>query len=393
MNKAFFLCASLVFFSFVQADPLLVVILMVKNEETVIQKTLEPYVQAGIRSYVIYDTGSIDSTVARARDFFTQHSITQGYIKEEPFIDFAASRNKALEYAQKLFPRATFFLMPDAEWYMSNCAGLIRFCRDHKRDTALVYLIRILNNDLDFYTARLIRAGNDIQFTYPIHELIDERVVRGKVPGDIFFNLQVSSKGLQKTKDRWQKDLTLLLEEQDKNPKNVRILLYLGQTYTCLGEYKKAYECYKKRLEYKGLKREDLYVTYYRMGMVAEKLMKTDSVFTWSCALENYLKAYAHSPERAEPLVRIADYYGRTGDINNCYFYARQASLLSYPVKDILVVEPSLYSYARHDILAQAAFSMGDYSVGWEALKKARSARPDREHLKKLEGKYKERMN
>jgi len=32
-------------------DPLLVVVLMVKNEETVMRATLQPYVDAGINSY------------------------------------------------------------------------------------------------------------------------------------------------------------------------------------------------------------------------------------------------------------------------------------------------------------------------------------------------------
>src|SRR5579871_6668212 len=70
-------------------DPLLVVVLMVKNEETVMRATLQPFIDAGIQSYLIFDTGSTDNTVQVTRDLFDEYEITQGYILQEPFIDFA----------------------------------------------------------------------------------------------------------------------------------------------------------------------------------------------------------------------------------------------------------------------------------------------------------------
>jgi len=51
-------------------DPLLVVVLMVKNEEDVINATIEPFIKAGIDSYFIFDTGSTDKTVETVKKFF-----------------------------------------------------------------------------------------------------------------------------------------------------------------------------------------------------------------------------------------------------------------------------------------------------------------------------------
>ena len=53
----------------VHFDPLIVIVLMVKDEghiereEPVIIETLKPYVDAGIDAYFIFDTGSTDNTI------------------------------------------------------------------------------------------------------------------------------------------------------------------------------------------------------------------------------------------------------------------------------------------------------------------------------------------
>src|SRR5579863_731223 len=101
-------------------DQILVVVLMVKNEETVMRATLQPFIDGGIDSFFIFDTGSTDNTITVTQEFFRKNNITKGYIEEEPFIDFATSRNHALERAEKKFPNAGFMLMLDAEWYLTG---------------------------------------------------------------------------------------------------------------------------------------------------------------------------------------------------------------------------------------------------------------------------------
>src|SRR5262245_29513686 len=108
-------------------DPLLVTVIMVKNEAGSLEATLQPMVDGGIQHFVVFDTGSTDGTQDIARAFFEKNNIpaAQAHIVEEPFIDFSTSRNHALEATEQLFPEATFMLMPDAEWYMHNTAELL----------------------------------------------------------------------------------------------------------------------------------------------------------------------------------------------------------------------------------------------------------------------------
>src|SRR5438132_5379314 len=67
-------------------NSILVVVLMVKNEETVMRATLQPFIDGGISSFFIFDTGSTDNTIGVTESFFVAHGITQGYIAQEPFI-------------------------------------------------------------------------------------------------------------------------------------------------------------------------------------------------------------------------------------------------------------------------------------------------------------------
>src|SRR5262245_48573867 len=87
-------------------------VLMVKDEESMICKTVEPYVQEGISSFFIFDTGSTDKTIEVVQDYFQKHNVTNAHIFQEPFVDFSTSRNRALDVADQTFPDTPFLLMP-----------------------------------------------------------------------------------------------------------------------------------------------------------------------------------------------------------------------------------------------------------------------------------------
>src|SRR5579871_5674089 len=74
--SVFFLIHTACAIEHMQYNPILVVVLMVKNEETVMRATLQPFVDAGIHSYLIFDTGSTDNTVAVTQEMFDEHRVT-----------------------------------------------------------------------------------------------------------------------------------------------------------------------------------------------------------------------------------------------------------------------------------------------------------------------------
>ena len=96
-------------------DPLLVVVIMVKDETEVIRPTLEMYCKADPEgkkiAYVVYDTGldPWSSTMQKAKELFTDYHISNYYIIQEPFVDFATSRNKALDIVEQKFPECCIY--------------------------------------------------------------------------------------------------------------------------------------------------------------------------------------------------------------------------------------------------------------------------------------------
>lgn len=350
---------------------LLTIVLMVKNEEAVMANTLEPFVKAGLHSFLIFDTGSTDNTIAVTTEFFNKHHVQRYVIKQEPFIDFATSRNRALDLAEENFPESIFFLMPDAEWYTHNVSGLIDFCIAEREGNIPSYLMRIASPYIDFAVPRLIRARSHARFIGVVHEIIPTRVVK-KLPNDIYFELGMSQYGCEKSRKRWERDLILLLKEHEKHPHNARTTFYLAQTYESLGDAYNAHRYYKLRSEQQGWPEED-YETCYRLGYITEYLSFTDSQYTWSMAYEYYCTAHKFSPHRAEPLVRIADHYWSAGSANIplCYLFARRACELPYPEDDCLFINPYFYHFKRYELLSNAAFGMQDFENGEAATRKA----------------------
>ncbi len=349
--------------TFNQSDPLLVVVIMVKNEEAVIKQTLEMYCKSDTKhqiGYMVYDTGDEpwSLTMARAKELFDEYGITNYYILQEPFIDFSTSRNKALRLAEQKFPQAGFLLMPDAEWYLNDVQLLLNFCQEHLYETEFAaYLTQIFTADYDFYVPRLIRARSDAFFEGVVHECVqtDNRTTVG--PQRVHFTYPEKPKGMEASKKRWLRDRDLLMREHLKNPADSRTLFYLAQTFDCLGDFEKADYYYTKRTGLRGFVEED-YMAHYRLGYLTERLLiaqKTD--IAWTTILKHYLDAFLMRPNRAEPLVRVAAYYINHNIYDLAFMYAYLACQIPYPT-DILFIEKDLYTL-RYEIFAKAALHVG----------------------------------
>lgn len=359
-----------------ESVPLLAVVLMVKDEENVIQETLKPFVEGGVKHFFIYDTGSTDNTMAEAQTYFAQHGITQAFIEQEPMIDFSTSRNRALDLAEKRFPEAVFMIMPDAEWYMQNVKGLLDFCKQEALNPfchlpnhpCSCYHIRIMNKDSDFGTLRLLRTSKRPRFVGAVHELLTGPISLVKVPNDVYFEWRPVKAGIEKTHKRWQRDLEMLLKEYQENPFNDRTTFYLAQTYDCLEDWENAYKYYKLRMELNAISWvEENFMTLYRIAQVIEKLSTVNSSYTWPMALDYYLQAFSMRPQRAEPLIRIAAYYLSKNDMNLSCMFAHKAVQIAYPEGDALFIDKALYEFDRYDILGICCYYTGECERGKKA--------------------------
>lgn len=373
-------------------DPVVAVVIMVKNEEHVMRTTLEPLVQGGIDALVVFDTGSTDNTVQVTQELFDEWGIVHGYIGQEEFVDFATSRNAALDFAHTVMPNLGFVLMIDAEWFLHNPEELLAFChqkiqQEHDTDT---YALRVKNNSIFYYSPRLMRAHKGVHYQGPVHEYVVGKK-QGTVPEHIYFERRTTAVGAEKSRKRWERDKEILLREHTKNPEDPRTVFYLGQTYDCLGELEQAYYWYGVRADMPGWQEEN-FMAAYRQAQVAE-YMSDKNLCAWSHAQELYLKAFEMRPTRAEPLIRIAQYYLKKGRHQLAYIFTLRALKIAYPA-DTLFVDKNLYEFDIHDIMGQIGWYVGEYQEGQKEVLKALQARPGTQHLlknlelyhKKLEG-------
>ncbi len=346
--------------------PLLVVISMVKNEQPVMEKTLKPFFDAGLQHYLILDTGSTDGTVQTVCDLFKKYKITHGYIEEKPFVDFATSRNHALDCAEKLFPGAVFFLMIDAEWYVHNVAGLIQFCEQRKDDDVVTFSIKRMYPLLKSYDYInwLFKARKAVRYYGVVHEFIKVSGKNIKVPEDIYIESYLSGGGNKRSDCRWNRDLDMLLKQYKKNPNDIHTIFYLGQTHTVLKNYKKALFWYKKRCnayEYS----EANYTAHYRVGIIYQQL---DDYFK---ALSFLFKAYSLRPQRIEPLISIILYYLLIHDYHSAFILGMFVANQPIPSTETCYLMPEAYYFTRYYLLANAAQHVGEYEIAQKAILKA----------------------
>lgn len=365
-----------------EQNDLLAVIIMVRNEANNIESTLEPFVKQGITKFLVLDTGSTDRTVEVAKSFFEKHKLTDTVIKQEPFVNFAVSRNRTIELAEQAFPNTTFFVFLDAEWYAQNIDQMIAFCKKWEHDTLPAYLVRLSTSVHDFFVPRILRRSAHTRFKGAVHESLDIES-SAKLPDSVYFVVSPSREGQAKTEERYQRDLKLLLDEHKKNPTDARTLFYLAQTYSCLNDYPNAYTYYKLCSQCDSDK-EQKFQALLRLGVLTQELQKQDKqnpAYTWQQALSYFMQAFSLMPHRAEPLTLIAQYYNDTNNMPLCFIFARHAAELPTPKNDIGLVLYHLYNFDRYYLLARSAFAHGYYALSANAARLALMSQPDNKIL------------
>lgn len=377
-------------------EKLLVLVIMVKDEATVIEKTLQPFVEAGVRDIMLLDTGSTDDTINVTKKFFESNHVN-GVIEQEPFVDFSTSRNRAMEYAEKHFPDAVFFFMLDANWDTKNVSKLIEFCEEYKNHSDLAYAVRVYcGPTCEFRSTRLFRANAKIRYTGSVHESPDQPPSVIPIYDDVVCLVSDDYLHRRKSKQRFERDLYWLSKDLKKNPANSRALFYIAQTYECLGDLTNAYKFYFKRSAIRNpINIPEDSVTFFRLGYLVEHLAQTNSKYTWEMAMEHYMKSFSVLPTRIEGLVAIASYYiNKFPQIS--FLYLKYACSVPYPSDSGFIVK-NMYDFTRYDLMSRIAFVMGEVQIGKEATESALKAQPDnfilRQRLQLYENEIQQRNN
>jgi tetratricopeptide (TPR) repeat protein len=344
--------------------PLLGLVMIVKNEAKRISEVLASYLGC-IDSYTILDTGSVDGTQELIRK---ELDGVPGTLHEEPFVDFATSRNRALE----LHGISTVFtMMPNGD-VLSGGPELRAFLEAHRHGPAGAYRVRISPGH--YYHPLVMRTGTGWHYKWRTHECAMGPNVGDMIPG-VIVNRNRGARTDEEWRARWTRDLDLLDRDRAEDPKDPRPYFYLGQTHECLGQYEQALTFFERRTELGGYF-DEVYEAKFRVGKMKAKLNRP-----WAEIQQAYFEAYAHDPRRAEPLYAISEHWYDKSQHHIARIFAVAAAELPKPPTDLFLDE-EIYSWKGADRAAISSFYAGYKDDGRRWAEKAVCLRPDDERLR-----------
>lgn len=270
---------------------LLGLVMIVKDAKKHIVSTLK-----GIKPYIdrwyILDTGSTDGTQKLIRKTLKG---VEGCLYEEPFVDFATSRNRVLDLAGT---ECKYVIMLDDSYVLKHGGHNLR--RVLYNSSYDLIAVRISTDEVAHIKGIVIRTECKLRYEYRVHEAI----LHGYVTLDPSIIEFTEIRDRDRTSKRLETDIAWLEEDYEKY-KTPRFLFYLGQSCENLKWLDEALYWYKKRLE---IQDNDHLEKYFSLNRIADILRerKRDECVTY------YGKAIRIFPKQKESYYNLSAYLMQT---------------------------------------------------------------------------------
>jgi glycosyltransferase involved in cell wall biosynthesis len=224
--------------------------MIVKNEERFLKRCLEalsPILEQVPSELIIADTGSTDKTVDIARQF------TDNVFHFDWCDDFAAARNSTLKKA-----KGEWYLFIDADEIVDNCADIVNFFSsgEYRRYNSASIIIRSFNDEKQKVKAsirvvRLVKRSRNLEFQNPVHERLN--IVNPPLkPLNVIFDHYgyVTENNEDFVKSKMERNLRLMLAEEERRPDDCVNLLNIVQTHLLLGNLEAGLGYCEKGIKY-----------------------------------------------------------------------------------------------------------------------------------------------
>jgi tetratricopeptide (TPR) repeat protein len=321
--------------------PTLCLNMIVKNESKIITRMFDSIVSI-IDCYCICDTGSTDNTIEVITSYFESKNIP-GKIVCEPFKDFCYNRNFALQSCVNM---SDYVLLMDADM-------MLEVKNFDKMILNIASTFNILQGNDSFYyqNIRILKNNGLYKYVGVTHEYIDtppNSTLYAFEKNQLFIR-DIGDGGCKQNK--FERDISLLLNGIKEEPNNVRYYFYLANSYHDSGRFGEAINAYKKRIEMGGW-REEVWYSYYRIGLCFKNMGKIkDAIHYW-------LEGYNFYPERLEGLYEIIQHYRidfKPKLAEMYYNIAKKILELNHRRDDYLFLHEDIYSnriYYEYTIFA-----------------------------------------
>lgn len=295
--------------------------MIVKNGASAIKETLIA-IRDHIDYYTILDTGSTDNTIQIIKEVMGDRP---GVIYEEPFVGFDVSRNRCLELHGT---KTKWITMLDDTYILSDIPNLKKqFTNSGNYDSFALNIVTKNSYEESIYSSiRVWRTDMGIKYKYRIHEipvckktkLLDSKIC--------YITDNVDTKMRLRSERRREYDIKMLMLHYKEDPKDERILSYLGKYFMNENEYEKSMFYFQKVLE--NVKD----TTAYESALFSAKVC----IEYKNSKLEEILKylfmALKINPNRAETYYYAAIAYFNNGDIRKAIDMINKAIDIPFPV-------------------------------------------------------------
>ncbi len=213
--------------------------LIVKNEFKNLKELL-PQLKEFSDEIVVVDTGSTDGSY----EFLKKNTNIKQY-KIEWEDDFSKARNFSIKKATK-----DFILWIDADDRIDDTRNFLKIKKNLSYNS--IYAIKILNSNDNsfFYQLRIFPNRKDIKFYGKVHEQLIFNKEKYKVK---YLDVKIIHKGYENRENLIKKhERNIKILEKIEN-KSFYDYFQLAQSYKIIGNYKKAYNLFKKAISLENL--------------------------------------------------------------------------------------------------------------------------------------------
>ncbi len=259
--------------------------LIVKNEESNIQKCFSPFLELGI-PIVVVDTGSTDDTVEMCKNLGAK------VLSFEWIDDFSAARNFALSQVT-----TEWVIMMDADERIS-LKDLELVLSSLTADIDLLKL-RVQYGETSTYISKVWRKALGLKYKYPVHEFLDyEQEIR-------IMNLEVAidrPRGENTVSSRAYY-IEIMKNYLSTHPTDQRMLYYLISDCRFLGRHKEAVQFGQTYLNTNPENNFDVARVLRHIGLSLEALGQTKE------AIQAFEGALQFNPHHQDSLMSLAQLF------------------------------------------------------------------------------------
>ena len=233
--------------------------------------------------------------------------------------------------------------------------------------------------DNQYYSNRIIKSKSNLRYIYKIHEVIDpENNNNCTIPSNYAVIHDYRSATMeQRTLNRKQFDLELLIQELNDNPGDPRSLYYIAQTYGCMENYPAQAYHFHLRIDHpvEGYIQEKIDSLFelarlynFKIDYVTkEPLTGPITPEQWLICEGLYSKAYSLDSTRPEALYFIGIHNYLLKDYPKAYDNFKKAFEIGYPVHSQYSLKPTLSFHYLPKFLTEVCYYIEDYHLGYSS--------------------------